>query len=185
MTTAEKLRNAEFEGKIKAISRVQAVIEFTPDRRDRSPPTRISSALFGYRLDEIVGRHHRMFVEPAYAQSRDYQDFWRKLNARRIHRRPRSSGIGKGGTEVWIQASYNPIFDLNGAGREDRQIRHRHHRSRRRSARALARLARQRSSSTGSRRRLCRPSRSCALDFNLAHRESARDAAPGRRERRR
>ncbi|USQ96431.1 methyl-accepting chemotaxis protein [Caulobacter sp. RL271] len=107
--TAEKRRNAEFEGKIEAISRAQAVIEFTPDGQVVTANENFLTAL-GYALPEIQGQHHRMFVEPALAQSTEYQDFWRKLNngefvAAEFKR------IGKGGREVWIQASYNPIFD--------------------------------------------------------------------------
>ncbi len=109
--TAEKLRNAEFEGKIEAISRAQAMIEFTPDGKVVTANENFLKAL-GYALPEIQGQHHRMFVEPALAQSHDYQDFWKKLNngdfvAAEFKR------IGKGGREVWIQASYNPIFDDN------------------------------------------------------------------------
>jgi methyl-accepting chemotaxis protein len=111
VVTAEKLRNAEFEGKIDAISRVQAVIEFSAGGEIIAANQNFVDVL-GYRLDEIKGQHHRMFVEPAYAQSAEYQQFWAKLNrgefvAAEFRR------IGKGGKEVWIQASYNPIFDMN------------------------------------------------------------------------
>ncbi|PIB93716.1 methyl-accepting chemotaxis protein [Caulobacter sp. FWC2] len=107
--TAEKLRNAEFEGKIEAISRAQAVIEFTPDGQVVTANENFLKAL-GYALSEVQGQHHRMFVEPALARSAEYQDFWKTLNngefvAAEFKR------IGKGGREVWIQASYNPIFD--------------------------------------------------------------------------
>jgi hypothetical protein len=64
-------------------------------------------------LAEIQGQHHRTFVTPDYARSSDYRDFWARLGRGEVF-----SGeflrIGKGGREVWIQASYNPIFDLNG-----------------------------------------------------------------------
>ena len=110
--TAEKLRNAEFEGKINAISRVQAVIEFTPAGEVITANENFLNTL-GYRLEEIQGRHHRLFVDPAEAGSAEYQAFWNKLNAGEFvaaeFRR-----IGKGGREVWIQASYNPIFNLAG-----------------------------------------------------------------------
>ncbi|MFX9035020.1 PAS domain-containing protein, partial [Acinetobacter baumannii] len=67
----------------------------------------------GYRADEIVGRHHRMFVEPAYADSPDYRRFWETLG-RGEYQAAEYKRLGKGGREVWIQASYNPILDLNG-----------------------------------------------------------------------
>lgn len=70
-------------------------------------------ATVGYSLHEIVGKHHRLFAEPSYAQSTDYQAFWQRLAAGEFF-----SGtykrLGKGGKEVWIEASYNPIFDADG-----------------------------------------------------------------------
>ena len=109
--TAEKLKNAEFEGKINAISRVQGIIEFTPGGEVITANENFLKSL-GDRLDEIKGQHHRLFVEPSYAQSSDYQEFWRKLNAGE-YVAAEFKRIGKGRKEVWIQASYNPIFDLN------------------------------------------------------------------------
>jgi methyl-accepting chemotaxis protein len=109
--TAEKLKNAEFEGKINAISRVQGIIEFTPGGEVITANENFLN-LLGYRLDEIKGQHHRLFVEPSYAQSSEYQEFWRKLNAGE-YIAAEFKRIGKGRKEVWIQASYNPIFDLN------------------------------------------------------------------------
>lgn len=110
-TTNEKLRNAEYEAKLDAISRVQAVIEFTPAGEVITANENFLATL-GYRIDEIRGRHHSLFVDPEYARTEDYRAFWAKLNAGEAiatsFRR-----IGKGGREVWIQASYNPIFDLN------------------------------------------------------------------------
>ncbi len=67
----------------------------------------------GYTLAEIQGQHHRMFVEPAYAQSAEYAEFWRRLGQRRV-RPAEYKRLGKGGREVWIQASYNPVFDRAG-----------------------------------------------------------------------
>src|SRR5579872_5269450 len=109
--TAEKLRGAEFEGKVNAISRVQGVIEFTPAGEVIIANENFLNVL-GYRLEEIKGQHHRMFVEPSYAQSQEYQGFWRKLNGGEFIA-AEFKRFGKGGKEVWIQASYNPIFDLN------------------------------------------------------------------------
>ncbi len=110
--TAEKLKNAEFEGKINAISRVQAVIEFTPSGEVITANENFLNTL-GYRLDEIRGRHHRLFVDPTEAGSADYQAFWKKLNSGE-YIAAEFRRVGKGGKEVWIQASYNPIFDLGG-----------------------------------------------------------------------
>ncbi len=109
--TAEKLRNAEFEGKINAISLVQAVIEFSPSGEILSANDNFLK-MMGYRLDEIKGRHHRVCVEPAYATSPEYQAFWQELNEGHFVS-DTFKRIGKGGREIWIQASYNPIFDLS------------------------------------------------------------------------
>jgi methyl-accepting chemotaxis protein len=110
--TAEKNRNAEFEGKMNAVGKAQAVIEFNMDGTILTANQNFLSCL-GYTLDEIKGHHHRMFAEPAYAASPEYQALWAKLNRGEydagIYRR-----LGKGGKEVWIQASYNPIMDANG-----------------------------------------------------------------------
>jgi len=70
-------------------------------------------ATVGYSLDEIKGRHHSMLVEPSHAQSAEYRQFWEKL-ARGDFDAGQYKRIGKGGREIWIQASYNPIRDLNG-----------------------------------------------------------------------
>jgi methyl-accepting chemotaxis protein len=110
--TAEKLKTIENSGKLDAISRVQAVIEFTPDGRVLTANENFLQTL-GYRLDEIEGRHHSMFVEPAFAQSADYREFWAKLG-RGEYVAQEFKRIGKGGKEVWIEASYNPVFDQNG-----------------------------------------------------------------------
>ena len=109
--TAEKLRNADFQGKIEAISRVQAVIEFTPTGEILDANENFCGAL-GYSLDEIKGKHHRMFCDPAYAQTTDYRDFWRKLAGGEFIT-DEFKHICKDGKELWIQASYNPILDAN------------------------------------------------------------------------
>ncbi|MBA6234109.1 MULTISPECIES: methyl-accepting chemotaxis protein [unclassified Colwellia] len=110
--TAQKLINADFSGQISAISKSQAVIEFNMDGTIITANDNFLSAL-GYRLSEIQGQHHSLFVEAAHKSSIEYQQFWQKLNRGEF-----DSGeylrIGKGGKEVWIQASYNPILDLNG-----------------------------------------------------------------------
>ena len=110
--TDQKLRAAEADSKLAAISRVQAVIEFELDGTIIDANDNFLSVM-GYGLDEIKGRHHSMFVEPEAARSTDYGAFWSRLNkgepvAASFRR------LGKGGREVWIQASYNPVFDMNG-----------------------------------------------------------------------
>jgi methyl-accepting chemotaxis protein len=111
-TTDAKLKNADYAGQLAAIGKAQAVIEFELDGTIRTANENFLSTL-GYRLDEIQGKHHRMFVEPAFAQSREYQQFWLDLGAGK-YQAAEYKRIGKGGKEIWIQASYNPIFDLNG-----------------------------------------------------------------------
>ena len=110
--TAAKLKNADYEGQIAAIKKAQAVIEFSMDGTIVSANENFLNAL-GYRLEEIQGRHHSMFVEPAYRASAEYKQFWSELNAGK-YQAAEYKRIGKNGREVWIQASYNPIFDLNG-----------------------------------------------------------------------
>ena len=110
--TDEKLKAAEYQAKLDALSLVQAVIEFTPAGEIITANKNFLD-LMGYTIDEIRGRHHRMCVEPAYAQSAEYGEFWARLNAGE-HVASSFKRVGKGGKEVWIQASYNPIFDLNG-----------------------------------------------------------------------
>jgi len=110
--TAEKIRNADFEGKMAAVGKAQAVIEFNLDGTVITANQNFLSTL-GYTLDEIKGHHHRMFCDAVYTGSSEYQAFWAKLNRGEydaaVYRR-----LGKGGKEVWIQASYNPIMDANG-----------------------------------------------------------------------
>ena len=110
--TRQKLLNADYQGQIAAISKAQAVIEFNMDGTVITANDNFLKAL-GYSLDEIKGKHHSLFVEEAYRQSPDYAEFWAKLR-RGEYQAAEYKRIGKGGREVWIQASYNPILDLNG-----------------------------------------------------------------------
>jgi methyl-accepting chemotaxis protein len=111
-TTREKLRAADLAGQIDAISKSQAVIEFNMDGTVITANKNFLDAL-GYRLDEIRGRHHSMFVDPAERDTPAYREFWAKLNQGQ-YQAGEFKRIGKGGKDVWIQASYNPILDLNG-----------------------------------------------------------------------
>ena len=110
--THQKVQTAEAQGKIKAISKSQAVIEFGLDGTILNANENFLNAL-GYSLDEVKGRHHRMFVEPKYAESLDYRKFWEKLNKGEFDA-GEYKRIGRGNREVWIQASYNPIQDAEG-----------------------------------------------------------------------
>lgn len=99
-------------GVLKALDRSQAIIEFAPDGRILNANANFLSVT-GYALDEIVGQHHSLFVEKDYGASDEYKTFWKELGAGNA-----SEGqfrrFGKGGAEVWIQATYNPILDGNG-----------------------------------------------------------------------
>lgn len=100
------------QSKIVAINKSQAVIEFNLDGTIITANENFLGAV-GYRLDEIQGKHHSMFVEPSYRDSADYRKFWDELRAG-VYQGAQYKRIAKGGKEIWIEASYNPIFDLNG-----------------------------------------------------------------------
>ena len=110
--TATKLQIAEFEGKIRAIDKSQAVIEFELDGTVITANENFLR-IFGYSLEEVVGKHHRMFCDPGYSESPEYAEFWQKL-ARGEYDADEFKRINKAGAEVWLQASYNPIFDISG-----------------------------------------------------------------------
>jgi methyl-accepting chemotaxis protein len=111
--TAQVQERVDAKSNLAAVNRTQAVIEFKLDGTIVRANDNFLSAT-GYTLDEIIGKHHSMFVDPNYARSVEYAEFWRRLNSG-------ASDVGeylrygKGGKEVWIQASYNPI--LNGRGK--------------------------------------------------------------------
>jgi methyl-accepting chemotaxis protein len=110
--TEIKRKSNEDARKLEAISRSQAVIEFKPDGEIITANENFLKTL-GYELSEIVGRHHRMFCDPAYASSDEYARFWGDLAHGRFIANE-FVRFGKGGKEVWIQAAYNPIVDVNG-----------------------------------------------------------------------
>src|SRR5258707_181060 len=97
---------------VEAISKSQAVIEFNLDGTVVTANENFLKTL-GYSLSEIQGKHHSMFVEPAVRDSAAYREFWASLN-RGKYQAGEYKRIGKGGKEVWIQASYNPMLDRNG-----------------------------------------------------------------------
>ncbi|NGM21719.1 PAS domain S-box protein [Roseomonas stagni] len=110
--TAATEREADLRGQIAAIDKAQAVIEFSLDGRVLTANTNFLTVL-GYTLDQVRGQHHSMFVDPAERMSPEYRAFWDKLG-RGEYDAGRYRRLGQGGREIWIQASYNPILDLNG-----------------------------------------------------------------------
>jgi methyl-accepting chemotaxis protein len=110
--TSQKLKNADFAGQLDAIGKSQAVIEFNMDGTIINANDNFLKAL-GYSPGEIKGKHHSMFVEPTERDSAAYREFWANLN-RGQFQSGEYKRIGRNGKEVYIQASYNAIFDLNG-----------------------------------------------------------------------
>lgn len=110
--TERRRAEADMDGRLRAIDRAQATIEFALDGTILDANANFLAAM-GYTIDEIVGRHHRMFVDPTEAASDAYAAFWNGLregrHASALYRR-----FGRGGRIVWIQATYNPILDAHG-----------------------------------------------------------------------
>ncbi|WP_439597894.1 methyl-accepting chemotaxis protein [Falsiroseomonas sp.] len=107
-----RLLNLDYAAQIAAIGRAQAVIEFTMDGTIVTANENFLKTM-DYRLEEIRGKQHSMFVEPAYARSADYKAFWEALRSGK----PMSAQykrLSKSGRPVWIEGSYNPILDHNG-----------------------------------------------------------------------
>jgi methyl-accepting chemotaxis protein len=110
--TEQKNRLADLESQQQAINKAQAVIEFDLTGNVLHANENFLAVL-GYTLQDIVGRHHRMFVDPAERESAAYKAFWERLghgeyDAAQYRR------VAKGGREIWIQASYNPVMDARG-----------------------------------------------------------------------
>ncbi len=117
--TAEKVASFNLDRQLEEINRTQARIEFNADGTIITANQNFLTA-FGYGLDEIKGQHHRLFVESAYRDSPAYAQFWRDLNEGKFQT-AEFKRIAKGGREVWIQATYNPAFGID--GRVDRVIK--------------------------------------------------------------
>ncbi|MGE0679653.1 MAG: methyl-accepting chemotaxis protein [Candidatus Binatia bacterium] len=111
-TPQNNLQLADYMGQIAAINKSQAVIEFELDGTIITANENFLRTV-GYSLDEIKGKHHSMFADETYKHSAEYKEFWAKLN-RGEYDAGEYKRCGKGGKEVWIQASYNPITDSNG-----------------------------------------------------------------------
>jgi methyl-accepting chemotaxis protein len=110
--TAQVLATTEAKGQLEAINRAQAVIEFTLEGKILTANDNFLNTV-GYRLEEVKGQHHSLFVDPVFRAGDEYRRFWEKL-ARGEYDANQYKRIAKGGREVWIQASYNPIFDADG-----------------------------------------------------------------------
>jgi len=110
--TAAVERSIDHEGQVRALHRSQAVIEFTLDGTILIANANFLDAM-GYRLDEIQGRHHSLFVEPELKASAEYRRFWEALG-RGEYAAGEYKRVAKGGREVYIDGSYNPIFDRDG-----------------------------------------------------------------------
>jgi methyl-accepting chemotaxis protein len=110
--TEQKNRAADHAGQIAAISRVQAVIEFNLDGTIITANENFLGVM-GYRLEEVAGKHHRMFVDPVEANKGEYEEFWKKLRAGQFVA-AEFMRVAKGGRQVWIQASYNPVLNADG-----------------------------------------------------------------------
>jgi len=109
----QKRRNVDYEGQINAIHRSQAVIEFNCDGTIITANNNFLKTM-GYSLEEVQGKHHSMFVDEAEKGSAEYKEFWETLNRGDYHA-AEFRRIGKGGREVFIQASYNPIMRPSGS----------------------------------------------------------------------
>ncbi|OYW13844.1 MAG: hypothetical protein B7Z55_16275, partial [Planctomycetales bacterium 12-60-4] len=107
-----KMNSLEFSAKMNAVSKAQAVIEFNLDGSIITANDNFLKTL-GYDLNEIQGKHHRMFCDPKVAESSEYRAFWEKLNRGEFDA-GEYKRFGKGGKVVWINASYNPILDASG-----------------------------------------------------------------------
>jgi methyl-accepting chemotaxis protein len=110
--TKQKLAGADSNGQIEAIRKSQAIIEFNMDGTIISANPNFLDVM-GYTAADIQGKHHRMFVDPVEQAKPEYAAFWAALN-RGEYQAGEYRRIGKAGKAVWIQASYNPILDLNG-----------------------------------------------------------------------
>jgi PAS domain S-box-containing protein len=107
-----RLQNLDLAAQIAAISRSQAMIAFTTDGRITDANENFLKVM-GYARDEVIGQHHRMFAEPAFAQGAEYAHFWDVLRGGSFHA-GRYKRLAKGGRVVWLDASYNPILDEHG-----------------------------------------------------------------------
>lgn len=110
--TKVQQKNADYSGQLSAIDKVMGIIEFDLKGNILNVNKNFME-LTGYSENEIVGNHHGMFVDPEYSSSEEFKAFWDKLGRGEMMA-GQYKRIGKGGKEIWLQASYNPIFDASG-----------------------------------------------------------------------
>lgn len=110
--TEQVRREQEQSSMIAAMSRSMAVIEFTPSGEIITANENFL-ATTGYKLSEIVGKHHRMFCTRALAESSDYSQFWNRLNAGQFFS-GRFERVTRSGAPLWLNATYNPVYDAHG-----------------------------------------------------------------------
>ena len=110
--TRDRTEQAEFKGKVDAIDRSQAVVEFDLQGHVLAANANFT-ALFGYAEADILGRHHRMFCDAELANDPQYRRFWERLG-RGEYEGGRYLRRARDGQAIWIQATYNPVFDAAG-----------------------------------------------------------------------
>ncbi len=110
--TVSKQMGADYQSMMEAVSKSQAMIEYELDGTILNANENFLN-LISFKLDEIKGKHHRIFVEEAEANSPQYRELWNDLN-RGTYRFGEYKRVAKGGRIVWLQASYNPVFDMSG-----------------------------------------------------------------------
>lgn len=107
-----KAKAFDLEEQLQIVDRYQAVIEFEPNGTIVSANENFLKAT-GYSLAEIKGRHHRIFCDPAYASTQEYERFWQMLN-RGQSQNGDVKRMGKDGHDIWLRATYSPIHDQSG-----------------------------------------------------------------------
>ncbi|MEN0057705.1 MAG: PAS domain-containing methyl-accepting chemotaxis protein, partial [Bdellovibrio sp.] len=110
--TVEKNASIEMKGKLEAIKRSQAVIEFSMDGTVLDAND-VFLDLMKYRKEQIVGKHHRIFCDRGYIETAEYIVFWDRLRKGEFLRN-KFERVSSAGEQIWIQATYNPIFDSSG-----------------------------------------------------------------------
>jgi methyl-accepting chemotaxis protein len=117
---ASAVEHSDAKGILEALDRSQARIEFSLDGTILNANENFQRAM-GYSLEEIQGRHHSMFVDETTKSSIEYREFWAQLN-RGIFSVGQYKRFAKGGREIWLQATYNPVLDKNGKAHQSCKI---------------------------------------------------------------